>query len=193
MSINSLFTFQLTLRVREYMKQFFEEVLGLPYKSNSQDNPLHEKQVEDLLIKYGFEYVDQPNGIQASPDFRVTLPTGKTVDIECKSSKQTYPTYNGGLPKEGVVYIFSSKRYDETTIFFAEDIVHETKRDLYRGLLSRLNEVLVEYQQDPQWEDDRGFDFYIRNMYVQNGAGKKDYFRHSDRQRCENNVLNHTW
>ena len=37
------------------MKQFFEEVLGLPYKSNSQDNPLHENQVEDLLKKHGFE------------------------------------------------------------------------------------------------------------------------------------------
>ena len=175
------------------MNQFFKEVLELPYKSNSQDNPLHEKQVEDLLIKHGFDYIAQPNGIQASPDFRVTLSTGKTVDIECKSSKQTYPTYNGGLPKEGVVYIFSSKRYDETTIFFADDIVHETKRDLYRGLLSRLNEVLVEYQQDPEWEDDRGFDFYIRNMYVQNGAGKKDYFTHNDRERCEQKVLNHQW
>ena len=97
------------------------------------------------------------------------------------------------MPKEGVVYIFSSKRYNETTIFFADDIVHETKRDLYRGLLSRLNEVLVEYQQEPEWEDDRGFDFYIRNMYVQNGAGKKDYFIHNDRERCEQNVLNYNW
>ena len=142
------------------MNQFFKEVLELPYKSNSQDNPLHEKQVEELLIKHGFDYVAQPNGIQASPDFRVTLKNGKTVDIECKSSKQTYPTYNGGLPKKGVVYIFSSKRYNETTIFFADDIVH---------------------------------DFYIRNMYVQNGAGKKDYFTHTDRKRCEQKVLNHQW
>ena len=105
------------------MNKFFQEVLNLPYQSNSQDNPLHENQVEELLIKHGFDYVAQPNGIQASPDFRVTLPTGKTVDIECKSSKNTYPTYNGGLPKEGVVYIFSSKRYNETTIFFSDDVV----------------------------------------------------------------------
>ena len=175
------------------MKQFFEEVLGLPYKSNSQDNPLHENQVEDLLIKYGFNYESQPNGIQASPDFRVTLPTGKSVDIECKSSKQTYPTYNGGLPKEGVVYIFSSKRYDKTTVFFADDIVTKKKRTQLSTLVEELNSVLKSHQQDSDWQDDRGFDFYIRNMYVQNGAGKKDYFRHSDRQRCENNVLNHTW
>lgn len=175
------------------INQFWYEVLRLPYKSNSQDNPLHENQVEDLLIKYGFNYIPQPNGIQASPDFRVTFPTGKTVDIECKSSKQTFPTYNGGLPKEGVVYIFSSKRYDKTTVFFADDIVSKKKRTQLSTLVEELNSVLKSHQQDPNWQDDRGFDFYIRNMYVQNGAGKKDYFRHSDRQRCENNVLNHTW
>ena len=55
------------------MKQFWKEVLLLPYKSNSQDNPLHERQVEELLIKHGFRYIAQPNGIQASPDFRVFL------------------------------------------------------------------------------------------------------------------------
>ena len=155
------------------MNKFWCEVLTLPYKSNSQDNPLHENQVED--------------------HFRVTLSTGRTVDIECKSSKQTYPTYNGGLPKEGVVYIFSSKRYDKTTVFFADDIVTKKKRTQLSTLVEELNSVLKLHQQDPDWQDDRGFDFYIRNMYVQNGAGKKDYFRHSDRQRCENNVLNHTW
>ena len=175
------------------MHQFFKEVLELSYKSNSQDNPLHENQVEDLLIKHGFDYVAQPNGIQASPDFRVTLKNGKTVDIECKSSKQTYPTYNGGLPKEGVVYIFSSKRYNETTVFFAEDIVTEKKRNQLSNLVEELNTVLKSHQQDSDWQDDRGFDFYIRNMYVQNGAGKKDYFTHNDRERCEQKVLNYKW
>ena len=175
------------------MKQFFEEVLGLPYKSNSQDNPLHEQQVEDLLIKHNLKYVAQPNGIQASPDFRVTLDDGKTIDIECKSSKQTYPTYNGGLPKKGVVYIFSSKRYNETTVFFADDIVTDKKRNQLSNLVEELNTVLKSHQQDPDWQDERGFDFYIRNMYVQNGAGNKDYFKHNDRQFCEQNVLNHNW
>jgi hypothetical protein len=176
------------------MKKFWQEVLLLPYKSNSQDNPLHEKQVEELLIKHGFRYIAQPNGIQASPDFRVFLEDGKTVDIECKSSKQTYPTYNGGLPKEGVVYIFSSNRYNQTTIFFADDVVSTKKRQQFNNLTEELNAVLKLHQMDEEWqEDSRGFDFYIRNMYVQNGAGKKDYFKHFERQQCESNVLNHTW
>ena len=123
------------------MNQFFSEVLALGYKSNSQDNPLHELQVEALLIKYGINYQAQPNGIQNSPDFRVTLEDGKTVDLECKSSKQTYPTYNGGLPKKGVVYIFSSARYNETTIFFADDIVNDKKRQQFANLTEELNAV----------------------------------------------------
>ena len=176
------------------MRQFFREVLTLGYKSNSQDNPLHEQQVEQLLIKHNLNYVAQPNGTQKSPDFRVTLDNGKTVDIECKSSKQTFPTYNGGLPKEGVVYIFSSKKYNETTIFFADDVVSAKKRKLFANLEQELNSLLKVHQIDEEWQNDsRGFDYYIRNMYVQSGAGKKDYFKHSERQLCESNVLNHDW
>ena len=43
---------------------FWADVLNLPYKSNSQDNPLHEQQVRDLLEKHNLTYVYQPNGIQ---------------------------------------------------------------------------------------------------------------------------------
>ena len=176
------------------MNKFWCEVLTLPYKSNSQDNPLHEQQVEALLKKYGFNYESQPNGIQNSPDFRVILDDSRTVDIECKSSKQTYPTYNGGLPKKGVVYIFSSAKYDETTVFFADDVVSDKKRKQFANLTEELNAVLKMYQMEEEWqEDSRGFDFYIRNMYTQSGAGKKDYFKHSERQICESNVLNHCW
>ena len=176
------------------MKNFWEDVLLLPYKPNSQDNPLHEKQVEELIIKHGFNYVYQPNGSQSSPDFRLILDSGKTVDIECKSSRQTHPTYNGGLPKEGVVYIFSSAKYNKTTVFFADDIITTKKRKQFENLVQELNSILKIHQLDEEWQDDpRGFDFYIRNMYVQTGKGKKDYFKHSDRQQCEYNVLNYNW
>lgn len=177
------------------MKQFWQDVLILPYKSNSQDNPLHEFQVMELLDKYGYKYVYQPNGSQASPDFRVTLPNGRVVDIECKSSKQAYPTYNGGLPKHEVVYIFSSKKYNETTIFFSGDVVNKRKRELFSCLIEELNEVLHKYQSLPEWQDDdRGFDFYIRNMFVQSGGWRRtNYFKHKDRQLCEQNVLNFNW
>jgi len=177
------------------MQQFWQEVLLLPYKSNSQDNPLHEKQVMALLDKFNYKYEYQPNGEQNSPDFRVHLPSGKTVDIECKSSQQPHPTYNGGLPKKGVVYIFSSKKYNETTIYFADDVVSDRKREMYAQLVEDLNAVLKTYQADNSWsEDERGFDFYMRAMYTQSGGKTKtNYFTHEQRAYCEQRVLNHDW
>jgi hypothetical protein len=174
------------------VQQFWQEVLLLPYKSNSQDNPHHENQVRDLIQKYGYQFEHQPNGPQQSPDFRVTLPSGRVVDIECKSSKQAYPTYNGGLPKEDVIYIFSSMKYDETTVFFADDVVKKSKRELFACLIEELRAVLDKYRAMPEWQDDdRGFDFYIRNMFIQSGGWTRtNYFKHKNRQLCEQNVLN---
>ena len=176
------------------LNQFFTDCLNLPYKGNSQDNPEHENQVAELLDKHNIQYEFQPNGIQNSPDFRVHH-EGKTYDVECKSSKQAFPTYNGGLPKKGVIYIFSSKKYNETTIFFADDVVSEKKREMYSKLTEELNTILKMYQMDDEWrEDDRGFDFYIRNMYTQSGGkDKTDYFTHSSRNLCEQNVINYAF
>jgi len=172
------------------MNDFFAECLTLPYKPNSQDNPEHENQVEALLQKHGLEYVPQPNGIQNSPDFYV-YHNDVRYSIECKSNKGTFPVYNGGLPKPDVIYIFSSAKYNETTVFNANDVVTPSKRKLYDALLSKYEEVLTEMRQLPEWSDDtRGFDFYMRAMYTQSGGGvKTNYFTHQDRAMCEKNVL----
>ena len=98
--------------------------------------------------------------------------------------------YNGGLPKPGVVYVFSSQKYDSTTIYFADDIVTDEKRELYEALTTEYKKILTEFQSREGWNDPRGFDFYMRAMYTQKGeADKTDYFKHFDRTRCEQNVL----
>jgi hypothetical protein len=176
------------------LNQFFLDCLDLKYFGNSQDNSVHEHEVSKLLVKHGLKYEYQPNGIQNSPDFRVHY-NGKTYDIECKSSKQAYPTYNGGLPKEGVIYVFSSKKYNETTVFFADDVVSKEKRELYNKLIAELNVTLKQYQALNEWkEDERGFDFYIRNMFTQSGGkDKTDYFTHTRRGYCEDRVVNYAF
>ena len=172
------------------MNDFFADCLALPYKPNSQDNPEHENQVEELLKKHGLEYESQPNGIQNSPDFYV-YHNGTRYSVECKSSKGHFPVYNGGLPKPDVIYVFSSKKYNETTIFNADDVVSPSKRRMYDTLLEKYDAVLNEMRQLPEWkEDTRGFDFYMRAMYTQSGGGvKTNYFTHADRPMCERNVL----
>ena len=169
---------------------FFEDCLRLPYKSNSQDNPEHEDQVEELLKKHGLNYVGQPNGIQQSPDFRIFYES-REIDIECKSSKKTFPMYNSGLPKRGVIYVFSSMKYNQTTIYFADDVVSDKKRELYEELTTEYNQILRKFQALDEWNDSRGFDFYMRAMYTQSGGSHKtDYFVHSEKKQCEQNVLN---
>ena len=198
------------------MKQFWKEVLLLPYKSNTQDKPYHEKQVQNLLEKHGFtiitraefkkEYdgdidklpvgfgIYQPNSDQQPPDFRVKYAEGRIIDIECKSSKGTFPTYNGTLPCEDTVYIFCSLSYNKTTIYFSQDVVSEEIRKWMDETIDQLNEVLTDQQKKKPFDKlNRGMDYYIRNMFTQKGPGKKDYFKHSDCQLCESNVLNYNW
>lgn len=171
------------------MNEFFKECLELPFATNSQDNPNHENQVEDLLKKHGLDYTAQPNGIQKSPDFMVHY-NGNDYPIECKSSKQAYPTYNGGLPKHGAIYIFSSKKYNATTVYRAEDVVLDDTRQWLEGTIDALQETL-DQRRKIKPEDPRGLDFYIRNMFTQmGGADKTNYFLHEDRARCESNVIN---
>jgi hypothetical protein len=196
-------------------QKLIEDILELNYNSNSQDNPLHELSVKKVFLQNGLkeiqkeklqkknfkqkaqqilqngEFMHQPLGSQNSPDFVLKL-SDKLYFFECKSSKEVYPTYNGGLPSEETIYIFSSAHYNKTTVFYGADVVSKEKRELYSSLTKELNDVLKKYQEFPSWKEDlRGFDFYIRNMYTQSGGiSKTDYFKHCHRQDCERRVLN---
>jgi hypothetical protein len=76
--------------------------------------------------------------------------TGKhSLDLELKSSKEPKPVYNSGLPKRGVVYIFCSKKYQQTTVFFGQDVVTERKRGLYDDLIKEIRAVVSAHQANP--------------------------------------------
>lgn len=197
------------------MKKIIEDILNLPYNSNSQDNPLHELSVKDVFLNNGLneykkekkipkkqfkklliqilkngQFVHQPLGSQNSPDFVLKL-NNKLYFFECKSSKTFYPTYNSGLPSEETIYIFSSVRYNKTTVYYGSDVISSEKRMLFLSLTNELKETLKKFKNIPSWkEDSRGFDFYIRNMYTQSGGClKTNYFNHEDRFKCERRVL----
>lgn len=160
----------------------------LPYATNRYGDAKHEQLVKDALDFYNLPYVEQPNGNNASPDFRVSV-ENIYFDIECKTG-DTKPTYNGGLPKDLTIYILSSPKFG-TTMFYGKDVVSTSKRTLFAALVAELKEVVKKYQAMPGWNDSiRGFDFYMRSMFTQ--SGKKDrtnYFTHKDRLQCEANVL----
>lgn len=189
------------------LKKALEEMLKMPYETNSTGCSKHEHLVETYLnIEGGFqkisvkkfkkdglqpgEYVHQPYGSQRHPDF-IVKEVNREFNIECKTSKeQAFPVYNGGIPKEDTIYVFSSGKYNKTTIFLGRDVLLQEKRNLYKEMIEKLDNVLREYQGKPEWQDERGFDFYIRNMFTQSGGYEKtDYFKHKDRLKCEQGAL----
>ena len=137
-------------------------------------------------------YVSQPCGTHASPDFIVNS-NGRLYFYECKSSKQTHPTYNGGCPDPHYVYIFSSEKTDETTVFMGSDIVTLEQRGIIEQINKEIQSILDRENARLVEADclNRGIDYYNRAMYCQKGKGKKDYFQHENRFQCEEGVLSH--
>ena len=83
------------------------------------------------------------------------------------------------------------KGVEDTTIFWGDDVLTLEKREIYDTMLLEMKDVLVRYQAKPEWKDDRGFDFYLREMYTQSGGAEyTNYFTHKDRHTCEQNVFN---
>ena len=118
----------------------------------------------------------------------------KIYSLECKSSKKgAKPVFNGGLPDENYIYIFSSGKYNETTIFYGKDVVPPEVRKIYTKFIAKFKELVGECNDELNAckVNVRGFNYYCRNMFTQ--AGKKEktnYFTHKDRSKCEQNVLN---
>jgi len=150
----------------------------------------HEDRFQDIPNMKNGEFIFQPCGTQNSPDF-IFRCDDENYYIECKSSKGYAPTYNSGLPKPEYIYVFCSEKYNETTIFRGCDVLTETKRKDYHSLNEKLNKVVEDHRRKEAWNDNRGFDFYMRSMYTQRGgiAAGNDYFIHSERTLCENRVL----
>ena len=72
------------------------------------------------------------------------------------------------------------------------DLLRRNKYPTQEETIDALQETL-DQRRKVKPEDPRGLDFYIRNMFVQNGTGKKDYFKHEQREICEQRVLNYNW
>lgn len=197
---------------------FLEDALKMEFAAGGYQQSDHEEGVENLLKKNGFkksdlkkisknqrdkalaggdipllkegEYISQPTGKNDSPDFIVRY-KGKLYFIECKSSQESHPTYNGGRPKEEYIYIFSSGKVNQTTIFYGKDVLNDQVRHLYDELLRKNEENYKWFKaQLASVDNNRGFDYYERHMYTQSGGAEfTNYFTHKDRKICEENVL----
>lgn len=138
-------------------------------------------------------YVSQPCGTNNSPDFIVNS-NNKLYFIECKSAEGYKPVYNSGLPKRGYIYIFCSKKANETTVYMGEDIVSDAQRALLQEYEEKQASLTRELNEGLRKLDSlqRGVDFYLRPMYNQSGGKERtNYFTHQNRNSSEEKVLNY--
>lgn len=185
------------------MFEFMEEVLKMSYSSGGYTESKHEKSVENLLVKHGFqinnmklsgkerdaaletgslsklkngEYLSQPCGKNDSPDF-IVKHKDKLYFIECKSTNSgTKPMYNGGLPKDKYIYILSSNKYKKTTVFFGNHVVTEKMRKKYKDFLTKIYEIenqLVKELENLGDNNPLGLSYYVRDMYCHKGKNNK--------------------
>jgi hypothetical protein len=94
-------------------------------------------------LKGSFIFIEQPFGSQKAPDFIICV-DGYVLWVECKSGKDTL-TWNTGYPKNNVLFVFSSKKRNTTTIFFGQNSeiltnnpTFETEYELFDKELKKL-------------------------------------------------------
>lgn len=152
-----------------------------------------ETRVHSLKDVPNGSFIEQPFGTHQSPDFIVKVTPYIILFLEAKSSETTtHPTYNSGTIEPHFIYIFCSKKTDQTTIFKGECIVtREQQRLLDQHIIEarqrdkELNERLKEMDQNH-----RGVCFYTRPMYNQSGGQEyTNYFTHSNRVASEEHAI----
>lgn len=140
------------------------------------------------------EFIRQPCGSQSFPDFLICDFSGTFVLVEAKSGGGVVPAWNDSLVKEEAVYIFSSGKYNQTTVFLGRDVLDRDRKDYMENLYDQINTLLEQGKKTLDNMPDpfnRGFSLsYLRPKFEQGGGNNKvDYFTHASRKTCEQNVL----
>ena len=178
----------------------------------------HENAVEDILVNHGLSaverkvakaerdawlagetddmedstYISQPCGTHDSPDF-IIKDSGKLYFVECKSVKKGgTPVYNSGLPKDKYIYVFSSKKYDQTTVYLGRDVVEPGVLKTLKEMEKKIKDLCHQATQELREvvENTHGLGIYARSMFGHYGIkDKTDYFHNSRRRELEQNVL----
>ena len=165
---------------RKHLKEWWENEFG--------------NQLDDILSDMPpGSYILQPGGSQSFPDILVKDFGGKIVAVECKSAKGTHPMWNDSTPKLGAVYIMSSSKANETTMFMGEDLISKETLSHFTQALAKMYAIADTFNDLAKGADVHmsGFKITCRKQFFQAGGGAKtNYFTHGSRYCRESNVLN---
>jgi len=136
----------------------------------------------------------QPAGSQGFPDILVRDFDDRFIGFECKSTKNgTCPMWNDSLPRPNAVYIFNSGKYNTTTVFLGHDVITDALQSLLDKKEQEYKKIDNKYKKlvDELDIHNRGWQQKARKQHFQyGGKDKTDYFSHTKRTICEQNVLN---
>lgn len=179
---------------KNMINKLINDIFDLKFESNTFAEKKHENAVKQIFIKNGFSeinknnkifniladiknstkfikelkdnflFIEQPFGSQMCPDFIICI-DGFILWIECKSGKDII-TWNTGYPKTNILYIFSCKKRNTTTLFFGQSTeiivknpTFESDYELYDKELKKLSKKLFEDKFDTD-----EYSFYMRRM-----------------------------
>jgi hypothetical protein len=138
-------------------------------------------------------YILQPAGSQGFPDILVKDFGNRFVAVECKSGKDgVCPMWNDNVPKPETVYVLSSGKLNQTTVFMGRDVISPEEQKLMDEQEAVIAKIVKEYNQKMTAIDKfgRGWLQKSRKQHFQGGGkAKTNYFTHSSRTQCEQNAL----
>ena len=138
-------------------------------------------------------FIEQPFGTHNAPDFIIKHNDKCVIFLEAKSSATAcHPTYNSGGVKPDFLYVFCSKKINQTTIFKGESVITLEQQRLIAEHIMEARKRDEELNKKLRAIDmnHRGIAYYTRPMIIQSGGGDyTNYFAHANRSATETAAL----
>lgn len=138
-------------------------------------------------------YILQPAGSQGFPDILVLDFNDRFVAVECKSGQNGLcPMWNDSLPNPDTIYVLSSGKVNQTTLFLGKDVITDAEIQTQIAFWKEQKLLEAKYRAiiKPLDTFNRGWDIKGRPQNFQGGgADKTNYFTHKSRKQCEANAL----
>ncbi len=138
-------------------------------------------------------FIRQPFGTQKNPDFIIKVSDKFVLFLEAKSSANNYyPTYNSGGVNPDYLYVFCSKKKNETTIFKGDSVITMEQQQLITNHIEEARQRDIELNNKLTEIDSnhRGIAYYTRPMIQQSGgASFTNHFTHSRRTETERKAI----
>lgn len=148
----------------------FKEVKKIANKSKKKDiQTLEWRSFKSLSYNDNFKnekwFIEQPFGSQQSPDFIICI-NGLILFLECKSSENDKITWNSGIPRNNFLYVFTSKKFNYSTLFFGQSTEILEKNPFFEKDYDDFDRRYKEEMSnifDKMFDTDN-FSFYMRRM-----------------------------